>query len=209
MHKFSRIIFISIVTLFFSVSALAQDTGGVKGKVRTSRGEGIAGVTITVRQKEKEVKTVTTDSDGEFQIDGLTSGNYNVVFEKSGFASGTIYNVQVKKKSVRDLGSKLILSVDRGTQVIVNASVFFKDGTSVFGAKVEIEKVNSDGSTRKVGSGYTGESGEINFRFPEGAARFRVTATAKGESASKEIEVDSAAAYRLSIILNLERPKEN
>jgi hypothetical protein len=209
MQKLLRIILTFLIAAIFSFGAQAQETGGAKGKVRNSNGDGVSGVQISVRQKERELKTTTTDSKGDFIVDGLKPGYYNFVFDKSGFALSTLYNVEIKKKSIRDLGPKLILAVDRGTLVIINGSVFFRDGTSIAGAKVEIARLNSDGSARKVGSGYTSESGEFTFRFPEGAARFRVTAFAKGQSASKEIAVDSAAVYRLAIMLEIERPKQN
>ena len=189
----------------FSSLASAQDTGGLKGKVRTTKGEGIAGVTVTVRQKGEDVTSAASDTKGNFIINGLKPGLYNLAFTKSGYSSGVLYNIEVKKKKETDLGDRLVLSVDQGTLVLVKGSVFNQDGVSVFGAKVEIEKLNSDGSTKKVGSGYTSESGEFTFRFPQGTAKYRVTATAKGVSASKEIEVDSAAIYRLAITLNIEK----
>ena len=118
-----------------------------------------------------------------------------------------LYNVEVKDDKVRDLGNRLILTIDQGTQVIIKGSVFDPNGRSVGGAKVEIERVMSDGSTKKAGSGYASYSGEFTFRFPEGANKFRITASAKGAKASEEVEVDSAAIYRLALTLNTE--KEN
>jgi hypothetical protein len=56
-----------------------------------------------------------------------------------------------------------------------------------------------------LGSSLSSYSGEFTFKFSEGAAKYRVTASAKGASASKEIEVDSAAIYRLAINLNLNK----
>jgi len=190
-----------------TAAALAQSTGGVKGKVRNSRGSGIAGATVTARQKGVDVKSTTANSKGEFTLDGLEAGRYNLAFDAPGYSMGVMYNVEVQKKKVSDLGDRLILSADQGTQVIVKGSVFFKEGFSVPGAKVEIESVRSDGSTKKLGSGFTSESGEFTFRQPQGAAKLRVTATYKGVSASKEVDVSEAAIYRLAISLDMERPK--
>ncbi len=72
-------------------------------------------------------------------------------------------------------------------------------------ARVEIEKVLSDGSFKKVGSSYTNISGEFTFRFSEGASKYRVTAKAKDAASSKEVEVTSAAIYRLAITLKTEK----
>jgi predicted outer membrane repeat protein len=93
-------------------------------------------------------------------------------------------------------------SADADGGGIYNANLFNQFGGSIYGAKVEIERI-SGGSPKNVGSSYTSESGEFVFRFPEKADRFRITATAKGVSASKEIEVGGAAVYRLAITLEL------
>ena len=188
--------------VLFGTSVLAQ-SGGVKGKVRTASGRGIAKASVVARLDGKEVSSIRADEDGNFTLRGLNPGKYTFTFDAPGYASGSLYNVEVKKNNVRDLGDRLILSVDRGSLVIVNGSVFFKEGTSVTGAKVVLEKINSDGTAKTISTAYTGVSGEVNFRQPEGAAKFRVTATYKGVTASKEVEVDMAAVYRVALSLDL------
>ncbi len=187
-----------------SVSITAQ-TGGLKGKVRNSKGSGIPSVTITARQDGKDIKTVKSDGKGNFTIQDLENGVYNLVFDSRGYSSSLLSNVEVKKNKLRELPDSLILSVDQGTLVIIRGSVFNQDGRSVTGAEVTIERLNSDGSTRKMGSVYTNVSGEFTFRQPEGAAKFRLTAKLKDQTASKEVEVDSAAIYRLALNLTLEK----
>lgn len=195
--------FILFFSIFFILSFLvhAQDTGGVKGKIRTTKGDGIAAATVTARQNGEDVESATSDAKGNFVLDGLKAGNYNIVFSKSGFGSGVLYNVEVKKKKTNNLGERLILTVDQGTQVIIKGSVFAPDGRSVGGAEIKIERIASDGSVKKVGSSVSSYSGEFTFRFSEDVAKYRVTASVKGSTASKEIEVDSAAIYRLAITL--------
>lgn len=199
------VLFVSLAILFCAV-AFGQSTGGVKGKVRAGH-DGIAGATVTARQKGQDIKTVMTDEKGEFVMDGLESGTYNFAFSKDGYGSGILYNIEVKKNKITELPNRLILATDQGTQVLVKGSVFNQDGVSLYGVKVEIERVSEGGSTKKVGSGYTSRAGEFTFRFPQGAAKFRVTASAKGISASKEVSVSEPAIYRLAITLTL--PKEN
>jgi hypothetical protein len=118
-----------------------------------------------------------------------------------------MYNIEVKKKKTSDLGDRLVLTVDQGTLILVKGSVFDQNGRSIYGAKVEIEKISGDGSKRKIGSGSTSESGEFTFRQPDQAAKFRVTASIKGASASKEVTVDSAGVYRLAITLEMKSEK--
>ena len=93
-----------------------------------------------------------------------------------------------------------------GDQVIIKGSVFFREGTSVPAAKVEIERINGDGSTKSLGNVYTNISGEFTFRPPPGTSKVRVTAKYKGVSGSKEIsEIVNAGIYRTAITLDIAR----
>jgi hypothetical protein len=188
-----------ILIVLFALAGIAQTTGGIKGKVRDDKGNALPDATITVKQNDKDVKSVTANSKGEFVMDGLQPGVYNLVVSKTGYTSGTLYNMQVEKKKIRDLGSRLMLSVDQGTLVLVKGSVFNADGLSVPGAKVLIERVMSDGSTKKIATTYSSEAGEFTFKFPEAPAKFRVTATLNGRKGIRELSVDSAAVYRLAV----------
>jgi len=210
MHRISKLQLIIAGIILLTAyclppTAYCQTTGGIKGKVRNMNGDGIGGATITARQNGKDLKTVTAGSKGDFLLEGLESGVYNVVFEASGYSSGVKYEVPVQSGKTRDLGGNLVMQVDRGSFVIINGSVFYKTGHSIPGADIKIERINANGSLRKVTTTYTDVGGEFAFRQKEGTAKFRITASYKGVSASKDIEVDSAAIYRLSIILDVER----
>ena len=198
-------VFVPLICLCLFSAVWAQ-TGGLKGKVRTNSGNGIANANVTVRKDGKDLKSVNANVSGSFVIEGIEPGSYNLVIDAKGYSSGVLYNVEVKKNKVRDLGERLILNIDQGTQVILKGSVFFREGTSVTGAKVEVEKISADGSTKRLGNTFTNVSGEFTVRHPNsGSAKFRVTASYRGISASKEIQVDNAAVYRLAITLDLSR----
>jgi len=199
----SRFLQIALIALVAFTSALAQ-SGGVKGKVKSNRGAGIPNATVTARQSGKDIKTVKADAKGVFQLTGLKSDVYTIVFDADGFQSGSLHGVEVKG-GVRDLGERLILFPDQGTQVIINGSVFYKEGVSLGGAKIEIERQNADGSWKKVTTLYTTIQGEFTFRQPEAAAKFRITAKYKGAEGTKEVEVNTAAIYRLAITLDVSR----
>lgn len=200
-----------ITSAFFTLLLLSglvfAQSGGVKGKVKSNRGSGIPNATVTARQSGKDIKTVRADGKGSFQLTGLQSGVYSLVFDADGFQSGLLQGVEVKS-GVRDLGDRLILFPDQGTMVIINGSIFYKEGTSLGGAKIEIERQNADGSWKKVTTLYTGIQGEFTFRQPEGAAKFRITAKYKGAEGVKEVEVDTAAIYRLAITLDVSRTEK-
>ena len=199
---FNKLAFVLLCTALFAAATIAQNTGGIKGKVRTTKGSGIGGATVTARKKGVDIKSTTANSKGEFALDGLETGRYNVVFEAPGYSSGVLYNVEINKNKTSDLGDRLILTPDQGNQIILKGSVFDKQGFSVPGAKIEIASVGSDGSKRSLGNTFTSVSGEFTFR-PESAAKLRVTATYKGISESKEITVEEPAFYRLAISLDL------
>lgn len=201
MKSIKTLLFAALVLSIANFAAAAQEIGGLKGKVRSVKGDAIASAEITLRQNGEDLKSTKTDSDGNFVFENLKSGNYNLVFSKSGYSSGVLYNVEVKKKGIRDLGDRLILNVDQGTLVVIKGSVFAADGRSVGGAEIKIERVSGDGSLKKVGSATSSYSGEFTFKFEEGATKYKITASAKGTSASKEIEVDGAAIYRLALNL--------
>lgn len=207
MNSLREIFSITAFLFIFCVFSHAQETGGAKGKIRNAQDRGIAGVTVVAEQDGKAVRKISTDKSGAFKIEGLKSGKYNFVFSKTGFATGSLNNVEVGGKQVRDLGKRL-LEVDEGMLVLIKGTVFDQDGKSIPDAKVEIERISGSGQS-KLKPDYTSESGDFTFRFPEGAAKFRVTASIKGKSSSKEIEVESAAIYRLALTVNITKEENN
>jgi len=200
--------FTSSAAIILLFAAFAFSQGGVKGKVRSRTGAGIPNASVTARQNGKDVKSTKSNSKGEFVLSGLESGVYSLVFNADGFQSGLYQGLEVKNGDTRNLGDRLILMPDQGTQVIINGSVFYKEGTSLGGAKIEIERISPDGTTKKVTTLYTNVSGEFTFRQPQGSAKFRITARFKGAEGSKEVEVDTAAIYRLAITLNISRTEK-
>ena len=106
-----RLLLISFVLALSASLAFAQ-SGGVKGKVKSNRGAGIPNASVTARQSGKDIKTVKADSKGEFQLTGLDSGVYSLVFDADGFQSGLLQGVEVKSGSTRNLGDRLILALN-------------------------------------------------------------------------------------------------
>jgi hypothetical protein len=207
MIKRNITIFFLLSTFCLLPSVFAQ--GGLKGKVRNNKGNGIAGAAVTARLSGKDVKTVHSDSKGNFTMEGLRAGTYNIAFDADGYATGVKFGVEITNGNVRDLGDRLILSVDQGTQVIIKGSVFFKEGTSITAAKVEVERINDDGSTKNLGTAYTTPSGEFTFRPPPGTTKVRVTAKYKGVTGSKDIvDISNTGIYRTAITLDVSRTEK-
>lgn len=206
MRTGKKFLFATILVFLASLATAAQT--GVKGRVKSNAGDPIPNATVTARQQGKDIKTTRTDSKGRFQLDGLAPGVYSFVFDADGFGSGLLQGVEVKSGNVRDLGERLILFPDRGLQVIVNGSVFYKEGTSLGGAKVDIEEIAADGSAKKLATVYTNVSGEFTYRRPQGQAKLRITARFRNAEASKILDVGTAAIYRLALTLDISRTEK-
>ena len=196
-----------LLVLVLLPSVYAQ-TGGVKGKVRNLVGDGIAGATISARQNGVDLRSATSDAKGNFVLEGLEVGVYNLAFEARGYSAAVQYNVEIKKGKIRDLGGRLILMVDRGSRVIIKGSVFFKEGTSAPGARVELHEVAADGSVRRLAETTSNYMGEFSFSRPEGAAKLRLRASYKDGKGTKDIDVDSAMIYRMAVQLDIDRPQQ-
>jgi Carboxypeptidase regulatory-like domain len=190
------------VVLTLSFAALAQDkqTGSIKGKVRVEKGSA-AGVAVILRQGDREMSRVSTDRKGDFTISRIIPGTYSLTFRKPGLAVGTIDNLEVKAGKTRALGDHLVLSIDEGSIAFIRGSVFTEDGRSVPGVRVELARIDSETSVEKLDSRITGETGEFVFRVPPDVSKYRLTLKDdKAEPASKDVEVDGAAVFRVALI---------
>lgn len=198
------IIAVALVLLSLTVAS-AQDkmTGGFKGKVRAENGSTVPGVAVIVRQNEQELTRVETNRKGEFLITGLKPGAYGLTFRKAGLSTGTLENEQVRAGKVREL-DRLILSVDEASIASLRASIFTASGRSAPGVRVELYRVNADGTEQKIAERISSdETGEAKFRVSPDAAKYRIVAkTRSGETVRGEIvNVDGAAIYRTAVSL--------
>ena len=192
-----------LVSLVFLASAIgaAQDksTGAIKGKVRVETGSP-SGVAVTLLQGDQEVRQSATDKKGDFVISRVPPGVYNVRFRKAGLSVGTIPDIAVKAGETRSLSDRLYLKIDEGSIVFIRGSVFTEDGRSVPGVRVDLARILEKDSVQKLDSRITGETGEFVFRLPPDLARYRLTLKADGtEPASKDVEVENAAVYRVAL----------
>lgn len=194
---------VTAVLLLLAVACLAQDktTGAIKGKVRVEQGSP-GGVAVILLQDDREVTRAATDRRGEFTIAHVTPGVYSLKFRKPGLSVGTIEPLEIQAGKTRALGDRLVLSVDDGSIAFLRGSVFTESGRSVPGVRVDLVKVIDENSVQKIDGRVTGETGEFVFRLPPEKAKYRVTVKADGaQPASKDVEVDGAAIYRVALTL--------
>ena len=193
---------VSAMLLLLSVACLAQDktTGAIRGKVRVEQGSP-SGVAVILLQDDREVTRVVTDKKGDFTIAHIAPGLYSVTFRKLGLAVGSISGLDVKAGKTRALHD-LVLGIDDGSIAFLRGSVFTESGRSVPGVRVELVKVIDENSVQKIDARITGETGEFVFRLSPEPAKYRLTVKADGaQPASKDVEVDSAAVYRVALTL--------
>jgi protocatechuate 3,4-dioxygenase beta subunit len=131
------------------VGAQGVKTGAIKGKVRGEEGGSVDGVTVTARQGERDVASAQTNRKGEFVITNVPAGSYALAFRKPGLRVGTMQNVVVEAGKTRSLRDRLYLPVDEGSIAFLRGSVFDSNGRSVPGARIEIARLNSDGTARR------------------------------------------------------------
>lgn len=182
-------------------SSQQPTTGGVRGRVRVGAGNP-EGINVTVRQGEREVREARTNAKGEFEVAGLAPGAYGLTFRKPGVQVGRM-SVEIKAGKVVSLPKdKLFLPVDEGAIAFIRGSVFDGAGRGFAGARVELELIRGDGTSRKVDDRVTNGLGQFAFRMTPEPARYRVTAKADGmEPATAEVSVDSAAIFRVGLTL--------
>jgi len=201
--RFKKTLFLFVITLAFASVALGQDKslGAIKGKVRVETGTP-AGVTVVVRRGDKEVTRSTTDKNGDFVVSKLTPGKYGVTFRKPGLSIGSLEDIEVKAGKTRSLGDRLILTIDEGSIAFLSGAVFNAAGRSVANAKVELARILEDGSTKKIDSRITTETGSFKFRLSPDAGKYRVSVKPDGfEPVTKDVEIDGAAVYRVALNL--------
>lgn len=196
-----RLILASSALLFLGAASVAQDrsTGGIRGKVRVETGAP-AGVTVVIRQGEREVNRVMTDKGGSFLVQSLPAGKYGLTFRKPGLSVGTLEDVEVKAGKTRSLGDRLVLAIDEGSIAFIRGSVFNQEGRSLAGAKVELGKIQEDGSAKKIDGRVSNEIGAFVFRLTPETAKYRITVKhGNAEPVSQDVEIDGAAVYRVAL----------
>ena len=121
------------LALLISIIALsagfvcAQNTGGIKGQVRSFDGDGISNVEVTARQEGEDIKSVKSIKK-EICL-GRTESRENIMLFS---AERLQFGIEGKHRSKRKKDQRFRRSsgsdVDKGTQVIINGSVFNQDG---------------------------------------------------------------------------------
>lgn len=177
-------------------------TGTIVGRVKVAPGATPGGVAVTVRRGDEEVARRETNSKGEFEVPGLAPGTYGLTLRKVGLEVGRMEDVQVRAGKTISLKDRLFLPIDDGAIAHVRGSVFDANGRSVNGAKVELARVEADGTLKKLDSRVSNATGSFGFKLTPERGRYRLTAKADGaEPVTEEVNIDGAAIYRVALSL--------
>lgn len=90
-------LFLSFFTLFINSSGLAQQTGSLTGQVSDSLGSVVTGATVIVIDAAgAKEKSVVTNRQGEFTINGLAPGKYTIRVTAPKFGLYENSNIEIK-----------------------------------------------------------------------------------------------------------------
>src|SRR6185295_11073875 len=107
MKSIRIILGVSLVCLFFSLTAIAQTTTStIEGTVKDPQGAVVPGAEIKVKASSLATeRTATSDENGFYRIAALPAGTYTVSVSQSGFASRNFDSLELP------LNRNLILDV--------------------------------------------------------------------------------------------------
>ena len=94
----------ALASMLCATLALAQSpTGALRGVVQDSRGARVFPASVTVRLAMiSQTRNAACDARGEFRIEGLTPGTWEMMVSARGFAEATAA-VEIQVSSVRDV----------------------------------------------------------------------------------------------------------
>lgn len=109
--------------LLLASAASAQNSSKLSGTILDVQGKAVANATVVVRNTAGGVsRTVRTDASGNYVVDGLAAGKYEIEASANGFATG--YKNAVQLTSGQPQQASLTLTVSTVTQMVeVNAGV--------------------------------------------------------------------------------------
>ena len=123
---------LSSVVLF----AAQETTGRITGRIVDPQGLAVPGVSVTVSGPQG-VKSVTTDSDGRFNVPFLTPGVYTVRAELQGFKTAEQKDISVSVGQTFNVALKMEVGAVAETINVVGVTTLIDIRTSTTGAVVD------------------------------------------------------------------------
>lgn len=186
-------------------------TGVVKGKVKLQDSQSYEQITIVVAKtgrplgNEKDEKGTpaerqfTTNSKGEFEITGLSTGEYVFSFKKPGFKTFTSRKQEVLSGETLNLRT-IELRKEGEPYAQIRGAVLYGMGFTLPNALVTIERI--DGGKKFKQEKLSQDGGEFGFTLKAEKATYRITASAKGFlSVTQEITIEGDEWRNIALTL--------
>lgn len=210
--KFLNVCLLALLTPV-GVFAAAQGTGTLKGKIENEKGKPVAGAEVrAMSTRDRSVKETKTDGAGNYSFE-LGPDDYVVSFDAEGFQGGTLREMQ-QVEAGKETRIKTLRLQRAKRSSLIRGAVFDTNGLSLAGARVRLERINSDEkeSEKKdkesLTLNYTTNSrGEFAFRLPPARARYQLTAILSGYKPETKV-VDVNADEAVPLAFNLEPLKK-
>ena len=174
----SRIITAVFILATCAMSVLAQgSTGTVTGKVVDAKGKAISGARV-LASGTADVEG-TTDAKGVFRL-SVQPGEYRLQFEADGYSNATLREPVIVTAGHETKLKRRVELPEADQESVVRGSTFNRDGLSLAGARIVVERIPDDGGApvpsfrREVRSD---SMGLFAVRVPKGEGRYRLTAT--------------------------------
>src|SRR5690349_15604293 len=125
MGKKLRLLCTALWLFAFVFTAFAQETtGGVRGTVKDPQGAVVSGATVTVAGPALIGKrTATTDSGGNFKIDQLPPGVYEISVVAQGFGTQTQQGLKIQTGALPTLNFDLKVGSESQTLEVSDEAV--------------------------------------------------------------------------------------
>jgi len=120
-------------TVNAEVVSVVNKAGDVTGKITDNKGNGIAGVTVTLTMDDSVI-TTTTGSDGTYKVSDIKAGTYSLSVEKAGYIAPDAKDVVVVTNETTEVEAISMVNA-MGT---VSGTVTDEDGNVLSGATVKL-----------------------------------------------------------------------
>lgn len=128
------IVFLTLLAIFGSIAIAQTGFSGLRGTVTDISGAVVPGATVTVSEPATgtQLRTTTSDSQGNFEFPNLKPGTYEVKSEKTGFKVSIISDVQLDASQIRRLDVHLAVGgTQDSVEVHAGAAVINTEGGTI------------------------------------------------------------------------------
>jgi Carboxypeptidase regulatory-like domain len=136
MRKFLNILTLLLIIVFSQSVINAQTAGSIAGTVNDQNGAVVPNATVTVKGESGQEFTVTTNSNGIYNIPAVASGFYTVTVSSANFKSTVIQNVKVDVGTPATVDAVLEVGKVDETVVVTGGAEILQTQTATVGTTI-------------------------------------------------------------------------